>query len=100
MMYAEYEMAALVVLLVGAGCEVVATNLRRAHPTRMPDREAAPPISKIHGTHSLSRDYRAGGSVEAKGLRLAMDRSHAKRAQRRREKREFQIWLDITSRPL
>ena len=100
MMYAEYEMAALVVLMVGAGCEVVATNLRRAHPTRMPDRKAAPPISKTHGTHSALRNHWAGGSVEAKGLRLAMDRSHAKRAQRRREKREFQIWLDITSRPM
>ena len=100
MMYAEFEVAALSVLLVGAGCEVVATNLRRAHPTWMPDRQAAPPISKAHGTRSTSRDYRAGGSVDAKGLRLAMERSHAKRAQRRREKREFQVWLDITSRPL
>lgn len=100
MTYAEYEMAALVVLLVGAGCEVVATNLRRAHPTRMPDRKAAPPIAKTHGTHSVSRDYRSGGSVDAKVLRLSMEPSHDKRAQRRREKREFQAWLDITSRPM
>ena len=45
MMYAEYEMAAVLVLLVGAGCEVMATRLRRAHPARMPDRQAAPPLS-------------------------------------------------------
>ncbi|RUP33600.1 MULTISPECIES: hypothetical protein [Mycolicibacterium] len=100
MTYAEYEMAAVLVLLVGAGCEVMVTRLRRAHPTPMPDRKAAPPISKTHGTRLSPTDYRTGSSASPKGLRLAMERSHAKRQERRRVKKEFQAWLEITSQPL
>jgi hypothetical protein len=100
MMYAEYEMAAVLVLVVGAACEVTATHLRRAHPTRMPDRRAVPPLSKTHGTRSTPTDYRTGDSAPSNGLRLAMERSHARRMERRRVKMEFQAWLEITSQPL
>jgi len=100
MMYAEYEMAAVLVLFVDAGCEVMATRLRRAHPARMPDRQAAPPLSKTHGTRSAPTDYRTGSSAPPKGLRLTMARSHARRMERRRVKKEFQAWLEITSQPL
>jgi len=100
MMYAEYEMAAVLVLLVGAGCEVMTTRLRRAHPAGMPDRKAAPPVSKTPGTRSAPTDYRTGSSAPPKGLRLAMERSHARRMERRRVKKEFQAWLEITSQPL
>ena len=100
MMYAEYEMAAVLVLVVGAGVEVMATRLRRAHPTRLPDRKAAPPLSNTHGTRSAPMDYRTGSSAPPKGLRLARERSHARRLDRRRVKKEFQAWLEITSQPL
>ncbi len=100
MMYAEYEVAAVLVLLVGAACEVTATHLRRAHPARLPDRKAAPPLSKAHGTRSVPTVYRTGDSPLSNGLRLAMERSHARRMERRRVKMEFEAWLEITSRPL
>lgn len=99
MMDAAYGLLALLlVTLAGAGC-AMASRLRRIRPKRI-SAEAAPPIAKTHRTHSAPRGYRTGASGGSTGLRLAIERSHAKREQKRRERKEFQAWLEITSEPL
>ncbi|MUL77960.1 hypothetical protein [Mycolicibacterium sp. CBMA 226] len=98
MTYAELGISALLLVVVlGEAVRATASRLRRIRRARVSDRR---PVQKNHGTHSAPRDYRTDAPANSKGLRLAMERSHAKREQRRREKREFQAWLEITSEPL
>ncbi|BBX86383.1 hypothetical protein MAUB_42560 [Mycolicibacterium aubagnense] len=100
MMYAQFAMLALLLVMLGAaGCAMV-SRLLRIRPTRLSDQRAVPLISKPHRTRLAPRDYRTGASARLTGLRLAIERSHARRAQRRRKQKEFQAWLEITSEPL
>jgi len=100
MMYAEIGISAVLLVVLGTGGRAITARLRRVRRTRLSDRHGALQLQKTHGNRSAARAYPTSGSANSKGLRLAFERSHAKRVQRRREKREFQAWLDITSQPL
>jgi len=100
MMYAEVGISAVLLVVLGGGGRAITARLRRSRRTRLPDRHAALRLQKAHGTHSAARAYPTIGSASSNGLRLAIERSHAKRVRRRRAKKEFQAWLQITSEPL
>jgi hypothetical protein len=100
MMYAEVGISAVLLVVLGSSGRAITARLRRIRRTRLPDRHAMLRLQKTHGKRSPAGTYPTGGSANSKGLRLAIERSHAKRVQRRRAKREFQAWLEITSQPL
>ncbi|MCX8559671.1 hypothetical protein OS122_02000 [Mycolicibacterium mucogenicum] len=99
MMYAELGFSAVLLVVLGGAGRAAAARLRRIRGTGGSGGRREPPRKTV-GTHSAARDYPASGATNSKGLRLAIERSHARRVERRREKREFQAWLEITSQPL
>ncbi|WP_155927775.1 hypothetical protein [Mycolicibacterium sp. CBMA 234] len=94
-----YETLAALLAVLGIAGSVVVSRLRRVRRDRLPNQQSALPISRAHRTHSAPRDYKATPATSSTGMRLFIDRMHAERAQRRRERREFQAWLEITSEP-
>ncbi|MUL45743.1 hypothetical protein FZI85_23645 [Mycobacterium sp. CBMA293] len=94
-----YETLIALLAVLGVAGSVLVSRPRHVRRGRLPHQLSAPSISQIHGKRLAPMDYRSAASTNSKGMKLFIDRMHAERAQRRRERREFQAWLEITSEP-